>query len=800
MGPDDSAGGAARSPARRLSSPTGFRIDVGSRWIRDAQILCDGATRAPVSPDLLKSAIDVVIAGQNATVEVPDEPVLPFLRALCEARVSVCCDGHARAVAGFHDSPWQVCMHRVSDTQVQVSVIETVSPGRVAISRQAVTCDQLRRGLERCVADCAAAAGNLPKAPLRDGVLSVLSDCRGLIEVPDRPYRGPAAEPRGGTVEVRTPLSSNVSVHTLVHTSVLMSVWSDDHGDDAELLAAEGVFSIDVGDGSQMEYPCHPLHLCADIVRAATRYVDTATSGYERSPLFKTAESTASVRNIGDRRLEIVIDGNPVVDLGVDIVELHRTLLIHVREVAEAVTAACPGLSVSRRIGALAVRSTRLASNTVRRRSGRFRLDPAKSDPVAGIAFERFDSTELPWSRDEIRMLAHRRTWTMRASALRSADVAELSSEHWLVRSGGTLKALRLSDGELSELPAHPDVSRARIVRSAGTALVVAPDELLIADARTDVPTLTTLVEGVAGPPRWADAAGPPGSLDWALIDEAGSPRFGVAGGARHTIDRDRRYTTCTVAEPRRAVFADAHGAIDVWDTVTGRIAWLDNAQMPLKRIRAHGEHLIAIGAHAAGSVIVVFDAESGRRLQTVGGDDTQLKAVVSEDGFAAVLGWGGSAVHLTLIDLATGELRMRTALDDAVAHGDSPQISACAGLVVVSTRDAIRGWSTRKRSAAPLWTVKSSDLAWHATPEVAECAAGPDVVVIASDEILFVSATDGRVIARTQAFWEELVHIAIDADANVTLSEQSESGLLLHRLERMGMIAVVDGVRESQA
>ena len=70
----------------------------------------------------------------------------------------------------------------------------------------------------------------------------------------------------------------------------------------------------------------------------------------------------------------------------------------------------------------------------------------------------------------------------------------------------------------------------------------------------------------------------------------------------------------------------------------------------------------------------------------------------------------------------------------------------------------------------------------------------------IASDEILFVSANDGRVIARTPAFWEELEHIAIDADANVTISEQSGSGLLLHRLERMGMIAVVDGVRESQA
>ena len=729
-GSDDTLRGAGRSQPRRLSPSGGLRLEVGERWLRDARLLSAPGDGIRVGAGQLKSPVDIVIRGENTTAEVPEEPVLPFLLTLCQARRDVCSHGRVRAVVNFVDSPWQVCLRRIDYNELDLSVIETTSPGKVRASREPVSCRELRRALERCVTDCLAGAHKLPPGPLRDETLGILMECRNLNADCDWTPVDLAPGRAAATVEVRTRLNSSLTAHTIVYTDELLASWTADHGDDAELLAASGLFCLEGGDDARTEFVCCPLHVCSDVVRAATRYVDTATSGYEHFPLFRTESAAASVRNIGDRRLQIIVDGAPIHDLNADIVELHRALLLHVRDIIAALNSAFPPLTASRRLSGLSQRAIRLASNTVRRRSGRFRIDAVRNTADSSIAFDRFDNVELPWSRDEIRMLAHRRTWTMRAPALRSTDVAELSSDHWLVRSGGALSALRLSDGDLSPLPPHPDVTRARIVRSAGIALVVAPGDLLIADARSDSPTLVTLVEDVEGPVRWADAAGPPGRLDWALLDVGGNAHCGASGGSRHRIAGAQSFITCTVAEPRRAVFAGAHGDIQAWDTISGQPAWCDNVMVPLQRVRAHGEHLIAIGAHEAGSIIVVFDAESGRRLQTIGGDDTVIKAVVAEDGFAAILGWGGGSVNLTLIDLATGELRMRTSVDDSILSGDSPQVSVCSGLAVVSTRAAIRAWSTRKRTATPLWTVKGDDLLWHSEPAVAECAAGPDVVV----------------------------------------------------------------------
>lgn len=748
------------------------QIVIGDRFLTEAALLESGDPARWVGrydPDVLRAPIDLVVDRHNLTSDLPDEPVLPFLRAVANATRQLAMG--ERTVVEFSEAPIELVLEPWSGGRVAMSIIEFGRTARFRAHRVLTSATTLMDELRGAVLRTAA------RVPKRNPALRDLLDTLGR-ELGEHPLHPRAAAPPLGGLEVDTRSHSGVSLNTqLVPDST--GLGSDDvSGDIARFaLMATGTVTLTAADGRGLRMVGSPIRLLGSIVDALRD--DCCGDDILHVELARDAAGlfTGSFRD--GRAALSHPSGKP---LRVPSDELVRLVSEHTSAVASSLRTVNPLLTAHPDVRELDESAAGLQEFLPRPLSMTGPITPVvAARPRREASAPSPDGWAFPSSA--IRRMRYERSWTLVRTGVLQRTVAHRPDDGLLVCSASAIELIDVASGRtLAEAGIGKDVR----LREDDNEIVVFGDDGVtwlnaqtLEDSRREQWAIGGTVRAVAVGRGAAFAA----------LDD---------GRLLATNGRGIGWSTSTHGPPATGlvcvediVVVAREGVLEGRSRDDGRLVWSTNLRLQRVSVRAVAGWIAVVADNPLRrtTTIGVLDPHTGRWVRRTR-LDADIRAVGWQPGRGvAVLLDDGAAIRAAALDVAaevdwTAPTQFRRSDARARARLDRDGIVATFGRTIAR--------------------ICAEGVAWQAEPangrgdalRLARRNLADGLVVAASgSELLVFETSQGRVLHRVPAFWEQLVTLVADARGHVVVIEAPDDGATrIHGVSAVGVIAALDG------
>ena len=239
------------------------QIVIGDRFVTEAALLDSGDPARWVGrydPDVLRAPIDVIVDRENLSADLPDEPVVPFLRRVAEATKKL--EQGQRAVVEFSEAPIELVLEPWDGRHVVVSVIEFGRAAKFRTRRVRALSSHLLDELRHCVVSAADRASGSSAA-----LSEALAPLRATLATSVGP---PSAKcPAFGHVDIETRSHSGTSLTTHLQPDSTGLGADDVQGEIARFaLMALGTVTLTGSDGRGLRLAGSPIRLLGSFVDA----------------------------------------------------------------------------------------------------------------------------------------------------------------------------------------------------------------------------------------------------------------------------------------------------------------------------------------------------------------------------------------------------------------------------------------------------------------------------------------------------------------------------------------------------
>ena len=719
--------------------------------------------------DVLRAPIDFLVDRQNTTSDLPDEPILPFCRALAAAVVDLA-EGR-RATVEFSEAPVELVFEPWDGARIALSIIEFGRVVRFRAHRILLPARDVA-SLVRSALEAAHATA----AKRSETVATALDHVR--TAVPALPYTGPATRSLLGVISVETRSDTGAAIETMLRPDTTGLGAEDVDGPLGRYaLLAHGTLTIDATRGRGLVLRGSPLRLLDTLV-------DALGPGFSpdeiaNAELCHTDEGslTGAFR---DGRASLDHPSGKPMRMGTD--EFFRLVSEHASAVVDALRRANPALKSHPDLCELDETARTLRANVPTSFSLTGPMPaivvprPTKESSIANPAGWAFPSSA-------IRRMRYERGWTLVREGLLPRTVAHRPDDGLLFCWNSALELIDVVEGTTI---AEADVPRGVRLREDRNELVVFADSgvswlqaATLERRRSEEWVLGGSVRAVAAERGAAFAALDDGRLlatngrgiGWSAMAPGPAP-LGLACADDVVV----------VARP---------GAVEGRSRDDGQLMWSVKVRFERVSVRV-----------IAGLVAVVADAPL-KRSTLIGIIDPHTGRWTRRTRFAAdirTVGWRpGQGVAVLLDD---GASIRAAALDVAAGTDWSAPTGFARGQGVAKARldrDGVVATFGRVISR-----IGPDGIAWQQQPEAARTGSllmarrnlSDGLVVVAGEsELLVIETSEGRVLHRVPAFWEQLATLIADARGHIVVVESPDDGeTRIHGVSAVGVIAALDG------
>ena len=692
----------------------------------------------------LKGVLDVLVDGVNVTARLGEGPALLLLAEIASAVAAISRGRRERATAPFYarGEAWEVGLEADGES-VLLTVYRTAPSVSIAVHERRIDLVTLRGALAKALVEADRIAPRFDEERARRGPRRAR---QSLAELWPPPARTPNRRLRD---ETRRSARTRMRAHAALRASCSSAdpVWRRGARARRPALAARtrARFAFDPAPPSSTLAPCYPFLVAERVLSLAQETLDAWRA---RTPLQRRSEIGSAelrvARGPGDAgiRLTLVRPYASLDEAGASLAEIDpfafaRSAAKFALALEARLLETDPGQRTNLRLTALARAARRVEADLDSALADDSLTNP-EPDSYRSFAVPSPSGARGKWEHGGKMRFVPR--WV---AAVPSIDLAATfqCGERMLVGSQRQTACLDRATGEVLWRKALP---RAACVPTPQGLVRLAPSgDVTLLELERGSAVFTTHVA-----PR------PSGGAVGALVNVEGLPRL------------------LALAEGENAVVAIELGS--------GEVRWRYRAPRAARfRLRRAGRLLLVAGGDSA---ITALDAASGDVVWRVRGRLPFTGDVLCErDSVFATAGGPIGPTELFHIDLFSGEVRWKRALDARPAAGQPPIVAG--GAVVVPTADCrgagLSGFA--RETGEPLWAL-TPGLAAPATSWL-----GVDELVIGNSASGAVIGIDGAT-ARTIYCRTFARHVA--ADQPRRLEPVLRSGALFVPQEQVHVLA----------
>ncbi len=750
---------------------------IGTRFVDEASRLAqDDPARwvGDYDRDVLRSPIDLLVDRQNLTGDLPDEPVLPFCRGLVAVTESLA--KGRRVTLELIEAPVELVFEPWSQETIALTLVEF---GRVPDFRTHRSEVRSIEFLEAIRGAILRAKGAAQRAS--DALAEELAGFAANL-VPG-PYPTALPKPTLGLVTVETRSESGQTICTVVAPDSTGLGDQDAFGQLGRfVLMATGSVTISGVDGRGVSLDGAPLMTLDSLVDALVPEARRRTEAAQVELL----RTKAGVLRAGFRDGRTLLEhpsGKPL-PLGTD--ELLRLVSDHATAVVDALKSANPSLNAHgglrelyKTAAALRIRLPRALSASgpqeVVRAVQRPRIVPRNA---AGWAFPS----------SAIRRMRYERGWTLVREGLLPRTVAH--------RNGGGLLFCHENAVELIDV--RTGETRAEVPLSSGVR-VREDNEELVLFADTGVAWLSATTLAKSREERWPASKG----RVRAVAVERGAAFAALDNGRlMATNGRGIGWSAITEGSPPTGLAATDDilvvarpGIVEGRSRDDGQLLWFANVRLERVSVRiiANVVAVVADDPLKHATLLGTLEATTGRwiRRNRFAAD---VRAVGwKQDRGVALLLDDGQQIRAAALDVAAG-VDWSAPTRFALAQNTPKVRLDPEGIVATCGRSVAR--------------IGPDGVAWQSQPEatrtgeirMARRNLSDGLIVVAGDsELLVIETSEGRVLHRVPAFWEQLQTLLADAQGHIVVVETPDEGKTrIHGVSAVGVIAALEGGRSA--